>query len=545
MNALDTIFRYHQQTKHRFQGYARGPETLDWDSQPAPFRRFEGAPAVTLPLSAKRFEAPFDTLHAPACTARPAQPVSLDTMGALFQLSLAVSAWKSNGVDRWAVRSNPSSGNLHPTEAYLIACGVAGLADGVHHYRAEDHALELRAAFPAAASTTPVLFLGLSSVIWREAWKYGERAFRYCQLDVGHVVACLAYSAALLGWQLQELPGIAGPQLASLLGLDRMADFPAVVRPWTEREEADLLLALLPAPNLLPPDPGPLFALVEQAVWHGKASLIDKHPMYQWPVIDEVVAASVAGVTVPTAPAARPECPPLPALANGRGAVATILGRRSGQRYNARHAMPRTAFLHLLDATLARPQPPWTTLADAVNLALVLFVHRVEEFEPGLYLLVRDAATATDLPKRLNPQFAAAPRVEGPAHLDLRLLAPIDTAHLYRVARSISCHQDIAAMSCFSLGMLAKFGAALARDPARYRTLYWKAGLLGQTLYLEAEVLGYRGTGIGCFFDDPMHDLLGLTDTGWQSLYHFAIGLPVEDPRIESTPAYPAHRTQS
>jgi hypothetical protein len=30
-------------------------------------------------------------------------------------------------------------------------------------------------------------------------------------------------------------------------------------------------------------------------------------------------------------------------------------------------------------------------------------------------------------------------------------------------------------------------------------------------LYLEAEAAGVRGTGIGCFYDDPVHDVLGLT----------------------------------
>lgn len=56
----------------------------------------------------------------------------------------------------------------------MLAHGIAGLADGVHHYRAEDHALERRAAWPSAVGPSG-LYLGQSSVIWREVWKYGER----------------------------------------------------------------------------------------------------------------------------------------------------------------------------------------------------------------------------------------------------------------------------------------------------------------------------------------------------------------------------------
>ena len=30
---------YHERSKHRLERYANGPETLDWDAQPDPFRQ--------------------------------------------------------------------------------------------------------------------------------------------------------------------------------------------------------------------------------------------------------------------------------------------------------------------------------------------------------------------------------------------------------------------------------------------------------------------------------------------------------------------------
>jgi hypothetical protein len=57
-------------------------------------------------------------------------------------------------------------------------------------------------------------------------------------------------------------------------------------------------------------------------------------------------------------------------------------------------------------------------------------------------------------------------------------------------------------------------------------------------LYLGAEAAGVRGTGIGCFYDDVMHRALGLADRTWQSLYHFTIGGPLEDPRLVTLPPY-------
>jgi len=62
--------------------------------------------------------------------------------------------------------------------------------------------------------------------------------------------------------------------------------------------------------------------------------------------------------------------------------------------------------------------------------------------------------------------------------------------------------------------------------------------MIGQVLYLEAEAAGVRATGIGCFFDDAMHELLGLKDRTLQSLYHFTTGGPVEDERLTTLPPY-------
>ena len=57
-------------------------------------------------------------------------------------------------------------------------------------------------------------------------------------------------------------------------------------------------------------------------------------------------------------------------------------------------------------------------------------------------------------------------------------------------------------------------------------------------MYLEAEAAGVRATGIGCFFDDPVHSVFGLEDLAFQSLYHFAVGRPVDDPRLTTLAPY-------
>ena len=89
--------------------------------------------------------------------------------------------------------------------------------------------------------------------------------------------------------------------------------------------------------------------------------------------------------------------------------------------------------------------------------------------------------------------------------------------------------------------MLAEFQPRLSAHGAWfYRRLHWEAGAIGQVLYLEAEAAGVGSTGIGCFLDDATHEILGLTDQRYQTIYHFTVGAPVEDTRLTSLPAYPA-----
>ncbi len=159
-------------------------------------------------------------------------------------------------------------------------------------------------------------------------------------------------------------------------------------------------------------------------------------------------------------------------------------------------------------------------------------MHRVESLESGLYFLPRDSEVVPELKDALSAEFAWQ-KVDAP--FEFYQLAQDDFKQL---ARTLSCFQPIASDSAFSLGMLANFSENVESEAWRYRRLFWECGLIGQILYLEAEAAGVRGTGIGCFFDDEVHQMLGLKNERWQSLYHFTVGEPLDDKRIQTFAAY-------
>ena len=67
-----------------------------------------------------------------------------------------------------------------------------------------------------------------------------------------------------------------------------------------------------------------------------------------------------------------------------------------------------------------------------------------------------------------------------------------------------------------------------------YRYAHFEAGALGHRLYLGAEAFGLGATGIGAFYDEEVHRYLRLTPEQGQVVYHFAIGYPVPDPRLQA-----------
>ena len=178
-------------------------------------------------------------------------------------------------------------------------------------------------------------------------------------------------------------------------------------------------------------------------------------------------------------------------------------------------------------------RPPWDALWWTPRIHLALFVHRVTGLDPGLYVLLRDPAAQDRLRAACGREFFWEPADDT---VPLLCLARGDCRTL---ARRLSCDQDIAADGFFSLGMIADFDESLREHgPSFYRHLFWESGVVGQVLYLEAEAAGARATGIGCFYDDPVHDVLGLSGHAFQSLYHFTAGVPIEDTRITTQPAY-------
>lgn len=516
MNSLEVVYDYHERTKHHPGRYAASLGYMDWATQPNPFRRYNGAPVVMLPMPDDEQGITYDALFSSAASS----PLSRESLSTLLRYALGLAAIKCMGTECWALRCNASSGNLHPTEGYVILPPIEGISPHsiVAHYAPKIHALEILASFDTDIWETlgeNTLLVGIASIPWREAWKYGERAFRYTQLDAGHAQRSIAVAAALNGWHCTLADAVPIATLDTFLGLDQPERFVE-----HEEEVSDMLLMI--SPRQLPLSP----KLVKQLhtdigdTFAGRAETLSPshHP---W----EAITMIERSTHVDPAMLHRCESPRLQRQID-TPATSVLLSRRSAREMDfARRTISRSQFMQLMQST-------HDAFGDVENAcSFVLFVHAVQDIEPGVYLYLLNPAYLDPLRSAMHPSFAFTEADEN--------LYLLEAGDFRMQAKHICCTQDIAADGAFSLGMLCDFTGQLeCYGASRYKSLYWECGAIGQQLYLEATALGLGATGIGCFLDDIMHRMLGLSDSRFQSLYHFTVGRAIPDLRLQTLKPY-------
>jgi SagB-type dehydrogenase family enzyme len=449
---------------------------------PDPFRHYEGVPVLDLPADPPVPETPaLEILYGRSG----ATPV-VDGPAFLSQLlfySASISASKrvpSTG-HRYALRVNPSSGNLHPTEFHFLTRGVKNWPDGLYHYRPSSHMAEQRALggseIGLGDSLAPIVFV-LTSIAWREAWKYGERAYRYCLHDIGHAWQALTLAARAIGCEAVAIRDFPDDEVARACRLNE--------------DEWPMLIVEITGDSVPVRDPDPVGTL-----WYGgEANQLSKETI-AYPRIEAIHDAtkvSFPGAVAQPAPAGCGEIK-LPAPMSSTSAFGDVVRAR------------RSA-LDFLGGALSMSLPQLSAILSAASpdlIQLYLYVHRVDGLEPGVYRLWPDRAEL-QLIRRGDQRVAAA---------------------------ALSLGQFLAGNACVAFSMIGDLERAVrAHGDRGYRYVHFEAGVIGQCLYLAAEALGLRATGIGAFYDDEVLRHLNLTPEQGQVVYHFAIGHPVEDTRL-------------
>jgi len=512
---LQIVFSYHEETKHNYHKYARSLGYMDWENQPDPYRTYKASLHVELPIALENPTPPYHLIFEEDL---PSAPLLINSLSQFLQFSMGISAIKSNGQAQWALRCNASSGNLHPSESYLILPPTENIntKTTISHYAPKDHSLEILCEIDSTIwedLPKDAFFVALSSISYREVWKYGERAFRYVNLDAGHALRSVQVSAKTLGWKYRLLSDVCDEDLAKIFGLDQKDRF-------SENELPDMLLLVTPDICTAQID---ISKLTNVIPLNFDSLALNIAQYYQnWPLIDSIENATSTCRKNSHTKAHEISIQRKPT----KEAKEVILKRRSAQMMDKNdNQISLEDFKTILNST----KESFSGFENLVNL--VIFVHNVKELKSGLYIYLRNQNYLDELKSLMNENFLWQEVSEN--------LYALSNGDFKTIAKNISCSQDIASDGAFSLGMLSPFADEIIQNGShRYKELHWECGAIGQQLYLEATSLNFQATGIGCYLDDIFHDLLGLKTNQFQSLYHFTIGKALVDSRILNKKPY-------
>lgn len=335
------------------------------------------------------------------------------------------------------------------------------------HYAPKEHGLEIRAEIPARffAEFFPenTFLVGLSSIFWREAWKYGERAFRYCCHDVGHAIGAVAMSAAALGWDVKVLDGFGYEELKKLMGLDKFAEFRIPLQPargkipQIEFEHPDCVLAIFPSGiNEFDVNYEELSKAVSEfsnLEWKGTPNSLSKEHVC-WDIIYRT--AEVVKKPVDLDNKDRFFVDPFrssrllsESAYKGFTVREIVRKRRSAVDMDGVTVMERDTFYQILLHCLPsgsgseegqkRPLAlPFRALPWDAEVHAALFVHRVDGLPQALYFLVRNEEHFGELKKSMRPGFKWSKPEGCPDELPLYEL---DRGDYRRLSQRLSCHQ--------------------------------------------------------------------------------------------------------
>ncbi len=433
MEPADVLSSYHELTKHTPVSIRSGGHRLDWSNKPVPYKMYRGLEAM---------EPPPD-------------------VGRLCRLSNGILRWRDlpDG-ERHGFRAAACTGALYHIELYLATAAREDLPAGLYHYGAHDHRLrrlregDLRGALVEATgvsdtvATAPLVVI-LTSTFWRNAWKYGARAYRHAFWDAGAILANLLALLAQDDVPASVLVGFADEDVSNLLGIDGV-------------REAAVAIVAVGAGASPPATVGPLPPL------HLTTEPLSAHEV-RYREIEEAHRASsldrdgVAAWRSKVGPASRAVPPALtdPAIEG------IIERRRSSRRFGS-----EPIGLPELEAVVSACTATVPGEALASNLIEPhLIVNEVEGLEPGAY--------------------------RGD-------LSPIRDGDFRSQAGRLALGQGLGADAAVDIFFLTDLAAAFGRLGGRgYRLAQLAGGIALGRAELAATALGLGATGM-TFFDDEV-----------------------------------------
>ena len=508
---------YHESTKHSEKSLLQNRHTLDFDSQPIPFKIYPTLEPLPLARDYAPLEVPALEAVAPppeaAATEDPAERIpDLAALARVLHFSAGIIKRKRYPGGEMYFRAAPNTGALYHIDLYLICGALPDLAAGVYHFGPHDFALRLlragdfRSILVEATGEEPAVARAAAIVVsastyWRNAWKYQARAYRHCFWDAGTLHANLLAVAATERLAPRVVVGFADAPVERLLGLDPEKEGALTVVPLGRTgarapkvgEPPELQLETTPVSKTELDYPGIREMHVASSLRSGAAA-----------------AGWRDGRCARISPTAEGRLYPLCPLTEGEvpsESLESVIRRRGSTRvFDRRSSISLEQLATVLDR--AGRDLPMDFLGSGCStlLDLYLIIHAVEGIPLGRYYYRRED----------------------------RALELLRQGEFRNEAGRLGLGQELpadAAVNLYALTDLDAVGAALGNRG--YRAAQLEGGIRGGQTYLAAYALRLGATGL-TFVDDEVTEFFSPHARGKSVLFLTALGHSIR----------PAHRRE-
>lgn len=497
MTAIKTSAQYHRHTS--YDRHNMTSHYLDWQNQPAVFKDYPGIQPIILPPNTLLPEDNLSDILRKNRADQIAESIGIQELSIILRLACTLTAKARHSGGDFYFRSAASAGTLYPTELYVLTREMNGLEDGLYHFaihrhclyplRKEDLAQHVLSLSQTSQDKIPCMTFFLTSIFFRSAWKYRDRAYRYHLLDTGHLTDNL-----ILGLKALDLPfsltyDFDDALVNQLLGID-------------PKREIALALVQIPGEDA---DPGACKTEIADLPESIKnASQVSGKEVDYLP-IREMHAASESFVTKSPPEMIEElglnhgpwnDIMPLSAWPEIMNHSDALYHRRSKRNY-VKEPITKDSFTALLEALCVDDaQQGNRESLYSQSIAIGFLVGHAEGMSTGLYLLNAEQSSYS--------LITEGPFIEEMTHICL--------------------DQDWLANAAVHFLFMANLDAIdNTWGPRGYRYAMLTAGRMGQRLYIAATAMGLGCCGIGALYDGEAAELLGLNEDS-KLLYLVAVG---------------------
>ncbi len=491
---------YHEATKHSELSIRESGHLLDWSNRPSQFKVYKDLKAIPLP---RDFSLPSEGSLKAIGGIHPKMEGSVDvhTLAQLLFFSAGLTRVVKFNSGPYYLRAASATGALYPIELYVVCENISGLKAGVYHFNPLDFSLvqlrygdyrgELGAMSDESVLTAPVTVV-LTSLAWRNAWKYGARSYRHWFWDSGVITANLLATGVSVGLKCGLITGFVDSEVDRLLCLSERKEAAVVLAPvglglaGSRAMEMRLISRLSPEVN-----PVSIEEIEFPLIWetHQSSSLKSKDEVKTW-VQDRqrFPGGLVAGNEIPLRPLKYDiEAPSL-------GDV--ILRRGSARRF-ARLPISLEQLSTIIDASTSAIPLDFLKRRETL-IDVYLIANEVRELRAGAYFCNRRAGCLEQLKVG---QFRA---VSGYLCLEQPLFSDASTVfYLMTNLKSV-------------IGALGNRG---------YRAAQFEAGVVAGKLYLSAYSLSMGASG-STFYDDAVTEFFSPHAKDKSTMIAVGVGIP-------------------